>query len=134
MKQKPNAVSPPRVRRPNSLKRSTPKASGNLLELNRSAGCLSTRSGHRRNMSMSYHAEAYEDYDRPWFLKKSLWIIAAVILCLLAAGVGIFTYVGLNKIPDVGGGLTIEADPDTRIYIADKLVATTNVTFTWEEL
>jgi hypothetical protein len=85
-------------------------------------------------MSMSYHAETYEDYDRPWFQKKSLWSIAAVILCLLAAGIGIFTYVGLSKIPDIGGGLTIEADPGTRIYIGDKLVGTTNVTFTWTEL
>jgi hypothetical protein len=83
---------------------------------------------------MSYHADDYQDLDKPWFLKKNPWIIAAVVFCLLAAGVGIFTYVGLSKIPDVGGGLTIEADPGTRIYIGDKQVGTTNLTFTWAEL
>src|SRR5437899_10644506 len=85
-------------------------------------------------MSMSYHAEAYEDYDRPRFRKKSLWIIAAGMLCLVAAGVGISAYVGLRKIPEIGGGVTIEADPDTKIYLGDKLVGTSQVSYTWEEL
>jgi hypothetical protein len=85
-------------------------------------------------MSMSYHAEAYEDYDRPRFQKKSLWIIAAGILCVLAAGVGILAYAGTRRIPEIGGGLTIEADPDTKIYLGDKQVGTSQVSYTWEEL
>jgi hypothetical protein len=83
---------------------------------------------------MSYHAETYEDSDKPWFHKKSLWITAAAILCLLAAGIGILSYVRMSQIPDIGGDLTLEADSDTRIYVGDKLVGTDKVTFTWTEL
>jgi len=83
---------------------------------------------------MSYHAEAYEDYDRPRFQKKNLWIMGAGMLCLVAAGVGILAYVGTRKIPEIGGGVTIEADPDTKIYLGDKLVGTSQVSYTWEEL
>jgi hypothetical protein len=83
---------------------------------------------------MSYHAADDPDVPLPWFQKKSTLMIAAAVLCLLAAGVGIFSYVRMSKIPDIGGNLTIEADPDTRIYIGDKLVGTTNATFTWAEL
>ncbi len=32
------------------------------------------------------------------------------------------------------GGLIIQADPDTRIYVGDKLVGTTSVAFTWAQL
>jgi hypothetical protein len=39
-----------------------------------------------------------------------------------------------SRTPDVGGGLIIETDLDTRIYVGDKIVGTTRVSFTWEEL
>src|SRR5438477_8566521 len=77
-------------------------------------------------MFMSYHAADDPDVDLPWFQKKIAWIIAAVVvvLCFLAVGVGIFIYVSLHmsprKNPDVRGGLTIEADPNTRIYFGDR--------------
>jgi hypothetical protein len=83
---------------------------------------------------MSYQADEFDDFKKPWYQKKSLWIIAAIVFCFLAAGVVIFTYVGMSRIPDIGGGLTIEADPDAKIYIGDKLAGTTSVTFTWPEL
>jgi hypothetical protein len=83
---------------------------------------------------MSYHADEFEDFKKPWYQKKSPWIIAAIVFCFLVVGVVIFTYVGMSRIPDIGGGLTIEADPDARIYIGDKLVGTTSVTFTWPEV
>jgi hypothetical protein len=83
---------------------------------------------------MFYPATDDPDVPQPWFLRKGVWIIAAVVFCLLAAGWGILTYVGWSNIPEIGGGLTIEADPDARIYIGDKLVGTTQVTFTWGEL
>src|ERR1700687_261894 len=87
-----------------------------------------------RNLFMSYHAGDDPDVVQPWFLRKTTWIIAAVVFFLLAAGVGILTYVNWRKIPEIGGGLTLEADPNTSIYIGDKLVGTARVTFTWEEL
>jgi hypothetical protein len=83
---------------------------------------------------MSYHAADDPDVPLPWFQKKRVWIIMAGALCLLAAGVGFFTYIGMKNIPDVGGGLTIAADPDTRIYIGDKFVGTTMVNIPWTQL
>ena len=84
---------------------------------------------------MSYHAQDFEHFGQPaWYQKKTPWIIAGVFLCLLAAGIGIFTYEGVSKIPEIGGGVTIEADPDTKIYLGDKLVGTSQVSYTWEEL
>jgi hypothetical protein len=83
---------------------------------------------------MSYYPGDDPDVAQPWFLKKTTWFIAAVVFCLLVLGFGIFTYIGMKKVPEIGGGLTIEADPDTRIYVGDNQVGTTKVTFTWEEL
>ncbi len=83
---------------------------------------------------MSYYAGDDPDVAQPWFLRKTTWIIAAVVFCLLALGLGIFTYLGMSRIPEIGGGVTIEADPDTKIYMGDNQVGTTKVTFTWEEL
>jgi hypothetical protein len=79
---------------------------------------------------MSFQTEV----KKAWFQKKSTWIITAVVFCLLWAGVGIYAYLCLDKIPDVGGGLTIESYPDARIYVGDKLAGTGHVTFTWAEL
>jgi hypothetical protein len=83
---------------------------------------------------MSYYAGDDPDVAQPWFLRKTTWIIAAIVFGLLVLGLGVFTYVGMKRIPDIGGGITIEADPDTRIYMGDKLVGTTQVSFSWEEL
>ena len=83
---------------------------------------------------MSYHAADDPDVPLPWFQKKSVWILMAGVLCLLAVGVGFFIYAGMRNIPDVGGSLTIEADPDTRIYIGDKFVGTMRVTIPWAQL
>jgi hypothetical protein len=83
---------------------------------------------------MSYHAGDDPDVAKPWFMRKTVWIIAAIAFCLLVLGLGIFTYVGMKRIPEIGGGITIEADPDTRIYVGEKLVGTTQVSFSWEEL
>jgi hypothetical protein len=80
---------------------------------------------------MSYQAD---EPHRPWHLKRNSWILAAVFVCLLTAGLGIVSYIGMSKIPNVGGGLTLEADPDTRIYIGDKFVGTEQVSFTWTKL
>jgi hypothetical protein len=84
---------------------------------------------------MSYLGQEFEHSEQPaWYQKKTPWIIAGVFLCLLAAGIGVLTYEGATRIPEVGGGVTIEADPDTKIYLGDKQVGTTQVSFTWEEL
>jgi len=83
---------------------------------------------------MSTHVDEFQNLDKPWFKKKSSWIAAAVFLFLLAAAVVIFGYFSSSNEPRVVGGLTIDAIPGTRIYIGDKLVGTTGVTFTWAEL
>jgi hypothetical protein len=83
---------------------------------------------------MSYYPGDDPDLAQPWFLKKRTWIIAAFVFCLLVMGLAIFTYIGMKKVPDIGGGVTIEADPDTKIYMGDNQVGTFKVSFTWEEL
>ncbi len=83
---------------------------------------------------MSYYAGDDPDVPKPWFMKKTVWIIGAVVFLILAAGTISFIIVGMRKVPEIGGGITIEADPDTRIYIGNKFVGTTQVSFTWEEL
>src|SRR5260370_9727017 len=82
---------------------------------------------------MSNAAENSRSVKNRWFQRKRSWIIAAIVV-LLGTGLVILINAGWSPIPDVGGGLIIEADPDTRIYIADKLVGTTSVAFTWGEL
>ncbi len=77
-------------------------------------------------------AEEYGSAEKRWFQKRNTWIIGAVIVLLL--GVVVFISVDTSPIPDVGGGLIIEADPGTRIYVGDKVVGTTGVAFSWGEL
>lgn len=83
---------------------------------------------------MTYFAGDDPDVVQPWFLRKTTWIIVGITIIVLAIGLGIFTYVGMKKVPEISGGVTIEADPDTKIYMGDKLVGTTQITFTWDEL
>ncbi|HEV2948674.1 MAG TPA: hypothetical protein VGX70_14970 [Gemmataceae bacterium] len=82
---------------------------------------------------MSYAAEQHDTGQKRWFQKKKLWLLSAIAV-LLGAGLIILMNAGWSPIPDVGGGLIIEADPGTRIYVGDKLVGTTSVAFTWGEL
>jgi hypothetical protein len=81
---------------------------------------------------MSYSSQEHQEVEKPWFQKKWHWIVPAIALLVLGAILIINS--GWSPIPDVGGGLIIEADPDTRIYIGDKLVGTTSVAFSWREL
>ena len=81
---------------------------------------------------MSYTIQEDQEIEERRFRKKRRWIIGAVALLVL--GTVLIINSGWNPIPDVGGGLIIEADPDTRIYVGDKLVGTTSVTFSWREL
>src|SRR5713226_597374 len=83
---------------------------------------------------MSYPLEECGKLEKPWLQRKRTWIIGAIIFLLLGAGLVVLILLGTSPIPDVGGGLIIEADPDTRIYVGDKLVGTTSVTFSWGEL
>jgi len=82
---------------------------------------------------MSYAAEQHDTGQKRWFQKKKLWLLAAIVF-LLGTGLIILMNAGWGPIPDVGGGLIIEADPGTRIYVGDKLVGTTSVAFTWAQL
>jgi hypothetical protein len=83
---------------------------------------------------MSYAAKEYRSGQMRWIQKKTTWIIGTIVILLLGGGLLVITFVQISKIPDVGGSLTIEADPDTRIYIGDKLVGTTQATVTWAQL
>jgi hypothetical protein len=83
---------------------------------------------------MSYHPGDDPDVPKPWFMKKTVWIIAAIVFLFLGAGTVSLIIAGMRKVPEIGGGVTIEADPDTRIYIGDKFVGTTQVSLTWEEI
>jgi hypothetical protein len=81
---------------------------------------------------MSLPTEERQDIEKRWFQRKITWLIGAIILIGIALTV--FVVVNQSPVPDVGGGLIIEADPDTRIYVGDRLVGKTSVTFSWGEL
>jgi len=84
---------------------------------------------------MSYYCPGDDpDVVQPWFLRKKTWIIAGIVIVVLVVGLGIYSYLGMKKVPEVGGGLTLEADPDTKIYVGENWVGTTQVTLTWDEL
>lgn len=83
---------------------------------------------------MSYHASDYPDVGQQSFERKRSWIIMGGFLLLLVIGVVVLNYVGMRNASEIGGGVTIEADSDTRIYIGNKQVGTTQVHLTWEEL
>ncbi len=82
---------------------------------------------------MSYVADNDRAVEKRWFQKKKLWLLAAIVV-LMGVGLIILINAGWSPIPDVGGGLIIQADPDTRIYVGDKMVGTTSVAFTWGQL
>ena len=81
---------------------------------------------------MSLPAEEPQDAEKGWFQRKITWLIGAMIL--FGGALVVFVSMKGGPIPDVGGGLLIEADPDTRIYVGDKLVSTTSFAFSWGEL
>jgi hypothetical protein len=83
---------------------------------------------------MSYSPGDMSQKTQNQVLWKKAWIIFAVAFALLAIELALYTYKGGIKISDVAGGVTIEAEPDTRIYIGDKLAGTTQVSFTWQEV
>ena len=91
-------------------------------------------SSTREERRMSLPTEEHQDVEKRWLQKKSLWVIATILAFLFVTGLLVFTFVEFGRTPDVGGGLTIEADPGTKIYIGDKLVGTSQVSFTWGEL
>jgi hypothetical protein len=82
---------------------------------------------------MSLAAEKHSSSEKAWFRKRKPWIIAAIVLLLLVSGV-VILIVSSRPVPEIGGGLMIEADPGTRIYAGDKRVGTTRVTFILGEL
>src|SRR5207244_5577278 len=86
-----------------------------------------------KHTNMSLAAEENSSAKKGWFRKGKPWIIAAVLLLLLASG-AVILIVSSNPVPEIGGGLMIEADPGTRIYAGDKRVGTTRMTFSWAEL
>jgi hypothetical protein len=69
---------------------------------------------------MSLPPEEHQDVEKRWLHKKIPWLIGAIIL--LGTGLVVLVSMQGGPIPDVGGGLIIEADPDTRIYVGDKRV------------
>ncbi len=83
---------------------------------------------------MSIPSEEHPVVERRWFRQKSVGMIRRLVVLLLGAGLVVFIFVWFGREVEVGGGLIIEADPDTRIYIGEKLLGTTQVTLAWAEL
>jgi hypothetical protein len=83
---------------------------------------------------MSYYAGDDPDVIQPWFLRKKTWIIAGVLCALIVVGLAISALVGMKKPPEIDGGATIVAEPDTRIYLGDTLVGTDTVFLNWDQL
>src|SRR6516225_6592988 len=81
---------------------------------------------------MSLPTEERQEVQKSWFQRKIIWLIGAIIL--LGIGLTVFISMNWSRTPDVGGGLIIEADSDTRIYVGDKLVGTTSVSLSWGDL
>jgi hypothetical protein len=81
---------------------------------------------------MSYAAEQQDTRRKGWLHNKKLLLFAAIVI-LLGTGVIILISAFSSPIPE-GGGLIIEADPGTRIYVGDKLVGTRKVSFSWGQL
>jgi hypothetical protein len=85
-----------------------------------------------REEFMSYHPDEHGSGRRAQ--GKTPWIVAAIIIMLLVTWVIMRTNDRLSQIPDINGSITIEADPETRIYIGDQLVGTGRATCTCAEL
>jgi hypothetical protein len=64
---------------------------------------------------MSYTIQEDQEIKERRFRKKRPWLIAAIALLVL--GTVLIINSGWSPNQDVGGGLIIEADPDTRIYV-----------------
>lgn len=82
---------------------------------------------------MSYHADEEEEVSQPRDLKQSVWMLV-VFVSIFSAVFGLYAYLGRGGRNDYVGEMSIEPDLDTRIYLGNKLVGTTQVSFTWEEL
>jgi hypothetical protein len=83
--------------------------------------------------SMSYATENDDSGDKRSFQNLRFWRIGLLII-LLATGVVFLIDASWNPISVMDGGLIIESDSDTRIYVRDKQVGTTSVVFSWGEL
>lgn len=83
---------------------------------------------------MSYLVSDESDVAHQQYMRKRTWIVWGGLMLLLMIGLAILNYVGERTASEVGGGVTIEAEPDTRIYIGERLVGTTQITLTWQEL
>jgi hypothetical protein len=79
-------------------------------------------------------SDHFDEGGKPQSDKKSDWVMVALLISLLVIGAAIFIGAGLRRIPDIDGSMTFEADPDTRIYVGDKLVGTGKVIVSWRQL
>jgi hypothetical protein len=83
---------------------------------------------------MSQSTQEHREIQERCFRRKHVWIIGVIVVSLFGAGLGVLNFARLHRTPDVGGGLIIVADPGTRIYFGDKLMGTTQVSFSWNKL
>jgi hypothetical protein len=67
-------------------------------------------------------------------MKANAWAAAALFIGFLLTWAGISISARMGNIPGIAGSMTFDADPETRIYIGDKLIGTGKVTVSWEEL
>jgi hypothetical protein len=63
---------------------------------------------------MSHSIPEHHEVKKRLFRRKHVWIIGMVVGLLLLAGLVVLNFARLHRTPDVGGGLTTKAEPDTR--------------------
>src|SRR5262245_52083125 len=83
---------------------------------------------------MSYHVSDESDIRHQSLERKRGWMIFGGLFLVLVIAMVILNSVGNRHASEIGGGVIIETDPDTRIYIGEKQVGTTQLTLSWEEL
>jgi len=79
---------------------------------------------------------SYQSYEgaKPRPLKVNAWAVAALLAGFLVTWVVISSKDRMKSVPDITGSMTFDAEPDTRIYIGNKLVGTGKTSVFWEEL
>jgi hypothetical protein len=79
---------------------------------------------------------SYQSYEggKPRPLKANAWAVAALLAGFLVTWAVISSKDRMNSVPDITGSMTFDAEPDTRIYIGERLVGMGKTSVSWEEL
>lgn len=80
--------------------------------------------------------DAHDSDPRPVQQSRAKYFViaAAALAIVLIAGWLWLVFVGTAKVPDLGGGLTIQADPDARILVGARSLGPGQAYVSWSEL